>query len=119
MSNTVRHEPATSVATVPASLWPHQQAFFHRHAQDSDSPVRKLIADEVGLGKTLQAASLLKWRINQNKASRFLILTPAGSRHQWQDELHDRLNISVPVMERRQNRVMLIHPDGNEDFRAL
>lgn len=116
VSNTVRHEPATSVATVPASLWPHQQAFFHKHAQDNDSPVRKLIADEVGLGKTLQAASLLKWRINQGKASRFLILTPAGSRHQWQDELHDRLNINVPVMERRQNRVMLIHPDGSEDF---
>lgn len=112
----MRHEPATSIATAPASLWPHQEAFFHKHAQDSDSPVRKLIADEVGLGKTLQAASLLKWRINQGKASRFLILTPAGSRYQWQDELHDRLNISVPVMERRQNRVMLIHPDGSEEF---
>ena len=116
VSNAMRHNPATSVATIPASLWPHQQAFFQKHAQDDDSPVRKLIADEVGLGKTLQAASLLKWRINQGKASRFLILTPAGSRRQWQDELHDRLNISVPIMERRQNRVMLIYPDGNEEF---
>lgn len=112
----VRREPATSVGTIPASLWPHQQAFFQKHAKDDDNPVRKLIADEVGLGKTLQAASLLKWRINQGKANRFLILTPAGSRYQWQDELHDRLNISVPVMERRQNRVMLIHPDGSEEF---
>ncbi len=116
VNNTVRHNPATSVATVPTSLWPHQQAFFHKHAQDSNSPARKLIADEVGLGKTLQAASLLKWRINQGKASRFLILTPASSRHQWQEELHDRLNISVPIMERRQNRVMLTHPGGSEEF---
>ena len=112
----VRHEPATSIATIPASLWPHQQAFFQKHAKDDNNPVRKLIADEVGLGKTLQAASLLKWRINQGKASRFLILTPAGSRRQWQDELRDRMNISVPIMERRQNRVMLLHPDGNEEF---
>ena len=104
------------MGTVPASLWPHQEAFFQQHAKNDDTPVRKLIADEVGLGKTLQAASLLKWRINQGKASRFLILTPAGSRFQWQNELHDRLNISVPVMERRQNRVMLIHPDGREEF---
>ncbi len=115
VNNAVRHDPATSVATVPASLWPHQQAFFHKHAQDSDSAVRKLIADEVGLGKTLQAASLLKWRINQGKASRFLILTPASSRHQWQDELRDKMNISVPIMERRQNRVMLTYPDGSEE----
>ena len=116
VNNAVRRNPGTSIATIPASLWPHQQAFFHKHARNDDSPVRKLIADEVGLGKTLQAASLLKWRINQGKASRFLILTPAGSRRQWQDELYDRLNISVPIMERRQNRVMLAHPDGREEF---
>ena len=116
VSNAVRHVPATSLTTAPASLWPHQQAFFHKHAQYDDSPVRKLIADEVGLGKTLQAASLLKWRINQGMAGRFLILTPAGSRRQWQDELHGRMNISVPIMERRQSRVMLVHPDGSEEY---
>ena len=106
--------PETSIATAPLSLWPHQQAFFVKHALNNEEPVRKLIADEVGLGKTLQAASILKWRINQKKARRFLIITPAGSRFQWQDELRDRLNINVPVMERRQRQVILIHPDGNE-----
>ena len=116
VNEAVRHDPATSVATLPASLWPHQQAFFQKNAHDDDRPVRKLVADEVGLGKTLQAASLLKWRINQGRASRFLILTPAGSRRQWQEELHDRMNVSVPIMERQQNRVMLIHPDGTEEF---
>ena len=116
VNGAVRQDPATSVATIPASLWPHQQTFFQKHAHHDDNPVRKLIADEVGLGKTLQAASLLKWRINQGTANRFLILTPAGSRGQWQDELYDRLNISVPIMERRQNRVVLIHPDGTEEF---
>ena len=116
VNDSLRHDSVTSVATIPASLWPHQQAFFQKHAQDDDSPARKLVADEVGLGKTLQAASLLKWRINQGKASRFLILTPAGSRSQWQDELYDRLNISVPIMERRQSHVILIYPDGREEF---
>ena len=116
VNEAVRHDPASSVATIPASLWPHQQAFFRKNAHDDNSPVRKLVADEVGLGKTLQAASLLKWRINQGEARRFLILTPAGSRRQWQEELYDRLNISVPIMERRQNHVVLIHPDGTEEF---
>ena len=116
VNESLRHDSVSSVATIPASLWPHQQAFFQKHAQDDDSPVRKLVADEVGLGKTLQAASLLKWRINQGKAGRFLILTPAGSRSQWQDELYDRLNISVPIMERRQSHVILIYPDGREEF---
>ena len=53
----VRHDPATSIATIPVSLWPHQQAFFQKHAKEVNNPIRKLIADEVGLGKTLQAAS--------------------------------------------------------------
>ena len=119
VNESLRHDSVTSVATIPASLWPHQQAFFQKHAHDDDSPVRKLVADEVGLGKTLQAASLLKWRINQGKASRFLILTPAGSRGQWQDELYDKLNISVPIMERQQNNVILTYPDGRVEDAPL
>ena len=108
----LRHDPASTVATVPTRLWPHQRAFFDKHAKDDDAPVRKLVADEVGLGKTSQAASLLKWRINQGKATRFLILTPANSRYQWQDELYERFNIPVPVMERQGRRAVLISPDG-------
>ncbi len=112
VDNHIRHDPASTIATVPARLWPHQKAFFVQHSKDDDVPIRKLIADEVGLGKTLQAASLLKWRINQSRAKRFLILTPAGSRYQWQDELYDRFNLSVPVMERINRRTVLTYPDG-------
>ena len=72
----LRHDPASTIATIPTRLWPHQRAFFTKHAADNDAPVRKLIADEVGLGKTLQAASLLKWRVNQRKAEKFLIPNP-------------------------------------------
>ena len=108
----VRHDPASTIATIPVELWPHQRAFFAQHSQHPDQPIRKLIADEVGLGKTLQAASLLKWRVNQDCAERFLILVPAGSRYQWQEELFERFNLSVPVMERVNRRTVLTYPDG-------
>ena len=108
----IRHDPASTIATIPVELWPHQRAFFAQHSKDPDQPIRKLIADEVGLGKTLQAASLLKWRVNQSRADRFLILVPAGSRYQWQDELFERFNLSVPVMERVNRRTILTYPDG-------
>ena len=60
-----------------------------------------LIADEVGLGKTIQAGAVLKTLINQGKADRVLILTPAVARWQWQQELRHKFNIEVPVLDRR------------------
>lgn len=43
-------------------------------------PPRLLIADEVGLGKTIQAGALLKPRVNRGQADRVLILTPPVAR---------------------------------------
>ena len=109
----IRNDPATAVATAPTTLWPHQVAFFNRHA-GSAVPDRVLIADEVGLGKTIQAGVLLKARINQGRVKRFLILAPKPACRQWQDELRHKFNISVPVLETG-GKARLIDPDGSEN----
>ena len=106
----LRSDPATTVATTPAALWPHQAAFFNRHA-GSLGLDRLLIADEVGLGKTIQAGILLKARINQGRVKRLLILAPKQACRQWQDELLHKFCLTVPVLETGR-RTRLVYPDG-------
>lgn len=107
----VRGDPAATVATVPARLWPHQEAFFRSHAY-GDGPDRLLIADEVGLGKTIQAGSLAKARINQGRVSRLLILAPKPACRQWQDELQRKFNLGVPALDTGGRSAALVYPDG-------
>ena len=107
----LRDDPASTLATIPAVLWPHQIAFFNRHAAHS-GPDRLLLADEVGLGKTIQAGILAKLRINQGRVSRLLILAPKPACAQWQEELHRKLNIHLPRLETGA-RPTLLYPDGS------
>ena len=108
----ISNDPATTVATTPTELWPHQAAFFNRYA-DSSGPDRLLIADEVGLGKTIQAGILLKARINQGKVNRLLVLAPRPACRQWQDELCHKFCLHVPVLETG-GKARLAFPDGTE-----
>jgi superfamily II DNA or RNA helicase len=60
---------------------------------------RILIADEVGLGKTVQAGLILAELRSRGWADRTLILTPAGLRDQWAGELERRFGIRAAVMD--------------------
>jgi ATP-dependent helicase HepA len=69
---------------------------LHRHQlavvrQVAGDPVKRyLLADEVGLGKTIEAAALI-WRfLAKNRTGRVLVLVPEHLRHQWAFELIDR-----------------------------
>ena len=97
-----------------AELWPHQENFRIQRAT-GPGPDRILIADEVGLGKTIQAGILLKTRMNQGKVNRLLILTPKSALRQWQQELRHKFNINIPILERAGTQMVLIHPDGSEE----
>ena len=111
----IANDPQTSIETISADLWPHQLSFWRRHGRDAGQPPRVLIADEVGLGKTIQAGSVLKTMINSGKADRALILTPAVARWQWQQELRHKFNIEVPVLERRGSQLQLVSSDEERE----
>lgn len=55
---------------------------------------RGLLADEVGLGKTIEAGLVLKEYVLRQMASRILILTPPGLVEQWQEELTIKFNLT-------------------------
>ncbi len=60
---------------------------------------RVLLADEVGLGKTIQAGLILSELRARGLVTRSLILTPASLREQWAAELRDRFALDAQVLD--------------------
>ena len=85
---------ATTAAIDP---WPHQVRAFERlYAR---WPPKLLIADEVGLGKTIQAGLLLRQAWLAGRARRILILAPKAVLKQWQIELREKFNLNWPIYD--------------------
>lgn len=84
-------------ATCAVTPWPHQVRAFDR-LYATDAP-RLLVADEVGLGKTIQAGMLLRQAWLTGRARRILILTPAAVMRQWQLELREKFNLNWPIYD--------------------
>lgn len=61
---------------------------------------RAILADEVGLGKTIEAAMILKEYMLRGLAKRFLILTPATLCRQWETELREKFEIPSLIARR-------------------
>ena len=87
-------------ATAAVVPWPHQVRAFERLY--SQWPPRLLIADEVGLGKTIQAGLLLRQAWLAGRARRILILAPKAVLRQWQIELREKFNLNWPIYDGRQ-----------------
>lgn len=84
-------------ATAAVDPWPHQIRAFQRLYDNW--PPKLLIADEVGLGKTIQAGLLLRQAWLAGKAKRILILAPKAVLKQWQVELREKFNLNWPVYD--------------------
>jgi ERCC4-related helicase len=71
--------------TAPVEPWPHQEVVIHRLVEDW--PYSYLLCDEVGLGKTIEAALAIRSLYLSGWTRRILIAAPAGLVSQWQREL--------------------------------
>ena len=60
---------------------------------------RVLIADEVGLGKTIQAGLIASELRERGMADRILVVTPSGLREQWAEELRHRFDLDATVVD--------------------
>jgi len=85
------------LATAPVRPWPHQLRAFER--MWDRWPPRLLIADEVGLGKTIQAGALLRQAWLSGRAKRILVLAPSAVLRQWQLELREKFNLAWPIYD--------------------
>lgn len=84
-------------ATSAVTPWPHQTRAFRRMVDHW--PPRLLIADEVGLGKTIEAGLLLRHAWLSRRARRVLVLAPKGLLAQWQIELREKFNLNWPIYD--------------------
>lgn len=79
-------------------LLPHQILMVHDLV--GQSPRRVLIADEVGLGKTIETGMLIRELIARKDAERILIVTPAGLVENWRRELESCFRIHFDILGR-------------------
>src|SRR5205809_7781120 len=88
---------AGAVASAQVDLNPHQvdAALFA-----FKSPLSKgaLLADEVGLGKTIEAGLLLSQRWAERKR-RILVIVPSNLRKQWHQELTEKFFLPCKILE--------------------
>lgn len=88
-------ESASALTSAKIDLLPHQVVLTHRIA--TGSPRRYLIADEVGLGKTIEAALILRELASRGELTRALIVVPAGLVNNWHRELNEVFNLDFEV----------------------
>ncbi|MEG4405475.1 SNF2-related protein [Microcoleus sp. MON2_D5] len=77
--------------SIPIAPWPHQIKILRRVA--ANFPKSFLIADEVGLGKTIETGLILRYLLVSKKVKRVLILAPASIQPQWHEELREKFNL--------------------------
>lgn len=90
---------AVAVASAQVDLNPHQveAALF---AFSSPLSQGALLADEVGLGKTIEAGLVISQRWAERKR-RILVITPANLRKQWHQELTEKFFLPCAILETR------------------
>jgi len=93
---------AATSAIVP---WPHQTRVAAEIIQRF--PDRALLADEVGLGKTIEAGLVIRQLVLSGRVKRALILAPKSVLKQWQEELYEKFVLDVPRYD--QNKFWNVH----------
>ena len=83
------------VETAPVEPYPNQRRVAYEVL--NHFPCRRLLADEVGLGKTIEAGLILRSAILSGMVKRSLIVVPASLLRQWQEELRDSFRLEVPI----------------------
>ncbi|MCC6740100.1 MAG: DEAD/DEAH box helicase family protein [Planctomycetia bacterium] len=88
-------ESAAALTAAPIDLLPHQIVLTHRIA--TSAPKRFLIADEVGLGKTIETALLLRELASRGELNRALMVVPAGLVNNWHREMNEVFRLEFEV----------------------
>ena len=88
-------ESASTLTSAKVDLLPHQVVLVHRVT--NAQPRRFLIADEVGLGKTVETALILREFASRGELKRALMVVPAGLVENWRRELNEVFNLDFEV----------------------
>lgn len=95
----IQSRSVTGLTGARVDLIPHQLYIAHQVAQRY-AP-RVLLADEVGLGKTIEAGLIVHQQLITHRASRVLIVVPKSLTHQWFVEMYRRFNLHFSIFDQQ------------------
>ncbi|NVK55211.1 MAG: RNA polymerase-associated protein RapA [Alteromonadaceae bacterium] len=113
-ANQHEHAQSDTIGMVGAriELIPHQ---LHIASEvGSRYAPRVLLADEVGLGKTIEAALIIHQQILTGRASRVLIVVPDTLLHQWLVEMLRRVNLAFAIYD--ESRCVALEDESDNPF---
>ncbi|MCY4578416.1 MAG: helicase-related protein [Chloroflexi bacterium] len=90
-------DPVLAVHTSEVEPLPHQITAVYE-AMIERQPLRFLLADDPGAGKTIMAGLLIKELIARGDLQRCLVVCPGNLVEQWQDELHHRFSLPFEIL---------------------
>ena len=89
-------DPVLAVHTSTVQPLPHQITAVYESMLPRQ-PLRFLLADDPGAGKTIMAGLLIKELIARGDLRRCLVVTPGSLSEQWQDELREKFNLHFQI----------------------
>lgn len=90
-------DPVLAVHTSVVDPLPHQITAVYEHLLQRQ-PLRFLLADDPGAGKTIMAGLLIKELVARGDLKRCLVVCPGGLAEQWQDELYRRFQLPFEIL---------------------
>lgn len=104
--------PMRGLCGMRAGLIPHQ-LFIAQEVGRRYAP-RVLLADEVGLGKTIEAGMIIHQQVLSGRAERVLIVVPETLQHQWLVEMMRRFNLHFSIFD--EERCVEAYADSENPF---
>lgn len=97
-------------------LIPHQ--LYIAHEVGRRLAPRVLLADEVGLGKTIEAGLIIHQQLVTGRSERILILVPDSLQYQWMIEMRRRFNLKFSLFDLERTASMREHDEDANPFAA-
>ncbi len=94
-------DPYAAVSASQIEPLPHQLTAVYGEMLDRQ-PLRFLLADDPGAGKTIMAGLLIKELFIRGSLERCLIIAPGSLVEQWQDELNEKFDLSFAILTKDQ-----------------